>query len=104
MAPSAPPTLLAVVDGTSTTYTYTYHDAGHLSQVERDASTIATYTYDTNGNPGVFDASEVMNITIELVRRGYSEEDIEKIWGGNLMRVFRDVQSVAQEIQAEGSA
>ena len=30
------------------------------------------------GIDGVFDASEVMNITIELVRRGYSEEDIEK--------------------------
>ena len=30
------------------------------------------------GIDGVFDASEVMNITIELVRRGYSEKDIEK--------------------------
>ncbi|MEM1190922.1 MAG: dipeptidase [Pseudomonadota bacterium] len=53
------------------------------------------------GIEGVFDASEVMNITIELVRRGYSEEQIAKIWGGNLMRVFRDVQAVAEKIQAE---
>lgn len=52
------------------------------------------------GIEGIFDASEVMNITIELVRRGYTEEQIEKIWGGNLMRVFRDVQAVAAEIQA----
>lgn len=53
------------------------------------------------GIDGVFDASEVMNVTIELVRRGYTEEQIEKIWSGNLMRVFRDVQAVAQELQAE---
>lgn len=53
------------------------------------------------GIEGVFDASEVMNITIELVRRGYTEEQIEKIWSGNLMRVFREVQAVAKDIQAE---
>ena len=52
------------------------------------------------GIDGVFDASEVMNITIELVRRGYSEEDIEKIWGKNVMRVFEDVQKIAEVIQA----
>ncbi len=52
------------------------------------------------GIDGIFDASEVMNITIELVRRGYTEEQIEKIWSGNLMRVFREVQAVAAEIQA----
>ena len=49
------------------------------------------------GIEGVFDASEVMNITIELVKRGYSEEEIEKIWGGNLIRVFKEVQKVASE-------
>ena len=52
------------------------------------------------GIDGVFDASEVMNITIELVRRGYSEEDIEKIWGKNVMRVFEEVQKVADVIQS----
>ncbi len=52
------------------------------------------------GIEGIFDASEVMNITIELVRRGYTEEEIEKIWGGNLMRVFREVQAVAERLQA----
>jgi membrane dipeptidase len=46
------------------------------------------------GIEGVFDASEVMNITIELVKRGYSENQIEKIWGGNLIRVFKEVQTV----------
>ena len=52
------------------------------------------------GIDGVFDASEVMNITIELVRRGYSEKDIEKIWGKNVMRVFEEVQRIAEVIQA----
>lgn len=56
------------------------------------------------GIEGVFDASEVMNITIELVRRGYTEEQIEKIWGGNLIRVFRDVQAVAEEMQSEATS
>ena len=52
------------------------------------------------GIDGVFDASEVMNITIELVGRGYSEEDIEKIWGKNVMRVFEEVQKAAEVMQA----
>ena len=52
------------------------------------------------GIDGVFDVSEVMNITIELVRRGYSESDIEKIWGKNLIRVFDEVQKVSESIQA----
>ena len=42
------------------------------------------------------DVSELENITIELLRRGYNEEQIRKIWGGNFMRVFRKVQEVAQ--------
>ncbi|WP_299533194.1 dipeptidase [Ulvibacterium sp.] len=53
------------------------------------------------GIEGVFDVSEVMNITIELVRRGYTEEEIRKIWGGNLIRVFKEVQAVAKRIQSE---
>ena len=53
------------------------------------------------GIEGVFDASEVMNITIELVKRGYTEEQIEKIWGGNLIRVFKEVQAVAEKLQSD---
>jgi len=40
---------------------------------------------------GCFDVSEIGNITLELVKRGYDEEQIRKIWGGNLMRVFTAV-------------
>jgi len=42
-----------------------------------------------------YDVSELGNITLELVRRGYSKEDIEKIWSGNFMRVFREVTEFA---------
>jgi membrane dipeptidase len=42
---------------------------------------------------GCFDVSEMPNITKELVKRGYNEDDIEKIWGGNFMRVFREVEA-----------
>jgi membrane dipeptidase len=52
------------------------------------------------GLTGWKDASETFNVTLELVRRGYSEEEIRKMWGGNLLRVWRDVEAVAAEIQA----
>jgi membrane dipeptidase len=51
------------------------------------------------GVPGFNDHSEALNVTIELVRRGYSEADILKIWGSNLLRVWREVEKVAQELQ-----
>ena len=50
------------------------------------------------GIEGWSDASETMNVTIELVKRGYSEVEIEKLWGGNLLRVLDEVQAVAAEI------
>lgn len=40
---------------------------------------------------GLSDCSMVPSITKELVRRGYSDQDIEKVLGGNFMRVFRQV-------------
>jgi membrane dipeptidase len=36
-----------------------------------------------------YDVSELKNITVEMLRRNYSEKDIEKVWSGNFMRVFR---------------
>ena len=41
------------------------------------------------------DASDALNVTLELVKRGYSEEDIKKIWGGNFMRVWRQAERAA---------
>ncbi len=37
-----------------------------------------------------YDVSEMHNITVEMLRRGYTEEEIEKVWSGNFMRVFRE--------------
>jgi len=51
------------------------------------------------GITGFTDASEAANVTEELVRRGYSEPDIAKIWGGNLLRVWREVEKVAAREQ-----
>ena len=42
-----------------------------------------------------FDVSEMGNITLELVKRGYTEDQIRKIWGGNIMRVMGEVERVA---------
>jgi len=57
---------------------------------------------DFDGGGGIVgwaDASETGNVTLELVRRGYSEEEIAKLWGGNLLRVWREVERVAAELQ-----
>ena len=48
------------------------------------------------GIDGWNDASETFNVTLELVRRGYSEEQIGKIWSGNLLRVMEQVEKVAK--------
>jgi membrane dipeptidase len=49
------------------------------------------------GIPGFNDHSEALNVTIELVRRGYTDEQIAKIWGGNLLRVWREVEKAAKK-------
>ncbi|MCD6180404.1 MAG: dipeptidase [Bacteroidales bacterium] len=48
------------------------------------------------GVDGCFDDSELPNITIEMVRRGYNEEDIIKIWGGNFLRVLSENEELAK--------
>ena len=53
------------------------------------------------GISGWNDASETFNVTLELVRRGYTEEQIAMLWSGNLLRVLDDVQRIAAQIQAE---
>lgn len=53
------------------------------------------------GVEGWMDASETPNITIELVKRGYTKEEIEKLWSANLLRALDEVQAVALEIQEE---
>jgi membrane dipeptidase len=50
-----------------------------------------------SGIQGYADASESLNLTIELIKRGYSQTDIKKIWGKNFLRVFQSVESLARE-------
>lgn len=52
------------------------------------------------GVDGWRNASETFNVTLELVKRGYTEEQIAKIWSGNLLRVMEQVERVARDIQA----
>jgi membrane dipeptidase len=47
---------------------------------------------------GCYDVSEMGNITLELVKRGYTEEQVRKIWGGNIMRVLTEVERVAKAL------
>jgi membrane dipeptidase len=56
---------------------------------------------DFDGGGGLSDCTDVSqfpNITLELLRRGYTEKEIRKIWGGNLLRVFREVERVAGKV------
>jgi membrane dipeptidase len=48
------------------------------------------------GIDGWRDASETFNVTLELVKRGYSEDDIRKLWGGNTLRVMGENQRRAK--------
>ncbi|MDE5087504.1 MAG: membrane dipeptidase [Trichodesmium sp. St16_bin2-tuft] len=48
---------------------------------------------------GINDVSEMPNITKQLIAGGYTEKDIQKIWGRSLMIVFSEVQKVVREIQ-----
>ena len=48
---------------------------------------------------GMEDASKLPNLVRELARRGYNEEDLKKILGGNLLRVMRQVEEVARRMQ-----
>ncbi|MGH7540489.1 MAG: dipeptidase [Gemmatimonadota bacterium] len=61
---------------------------------------------DFDGGGGVTgwnDASETFAVTLELVRRGYTEEEIRKIWGANTLRVWREAARVAAELQGARS-
>lgn len=54
---------------------------------------------DFNGGGGIRgwgNAAETLNVTLELVRRGYTEDQIAKLWGGNLLRVMEQVEAYAK--------
>ena len=58
---------------------------------------------DFDGGGGIVgweDASETINVTSALRERGYSESEIAKLWGGNLLRVLDEVQEIADKLQS----
>ncbi|MDQ1351133.1 MAG: rane dipeptidase [Acidobacteriota bacterium] len=87
-----PPNLATVVDAVD-------HIDHIVKVVGIDYVGIGTDFDGGGGLKDCYDVSEMGNITLELVKRGYSEEDIRKIWGGNFMRVFHEVEKVAREIR-----
>jgi membrane dipeptidase len=54
------------------------------------------------GIDGWNSAAEAFNVTLELVRRGYTEEQIGKLWSGNLLRVWGEVEKVSQQMKKQG--
>jgi membrane dipeptidase len=67
--------------------------------VKRVGVDYAGISSDFDGGGGVEgwrSASETFNVTLEMVRRGYTEEQIAKIWSGNLLRVLEQVEDVAR--------
>lgn len=56
------------------------------------------------GVEGWDSAAETFNVTLELVRRGYTKKQIQKLWSGNLLRVLDEVQAVARKLQAQDKA
>jgi len=55
---------------------------------------------DFDGGGGLADCADVSqmpNITAEMLKRGYTEEEIDKVWGGNFFRVFRQVEALASK-------
>jgi membrane dipeptidase len=55
------------------------------------------------GIDGWNSAAEAFNVTLELVRRGYTEQQIGKLWSGNLLRVWGEVEKAAQKLGKEKS-
>ncbi len=53
------------------------------------------------GVAGFENVGDAQNVTIELLRRGYSERQIAKLWGGNFMRVWAEAQKIAHRSEAK---
>jgi membrane dipeptidase len=54
------------------------------------------------GVEGWNNAEETFNVTLELVRRGYTEEQIAKLWSGNLLRVMEETERIGRELRGGG--
>ena len=73
-----------------------------LAEVYASADAKEKFVKDFDGGGGIDgwnSAAEAFNVTLELVRRGYTEEQIGKLWSGNLLRVWGEVEKVAQNLR-----
>ena len=83
-------------DGEATLDDFMQHLEHAISVAGIDHVGIGT-DFDGDGTViGCSSAAQLRNITRELLRRGYSAEEIEKIWGGNWLRVMKKVQNTVQ--------
>ena len=73
--------------------------AKHSKLIGIDHVGISSDFHGGGGIDGWNSAAETFNVTLELVRRGYTEEQIGKIWSGNLLRVWAEVEKVAKDLQ-----
>lgn len=83
-----------VKDGEATVLDALRHLAHAIEVMGIDYVGIGTDFDGDGGVRGMANSSELLNFTRLLLARGYSEQDIEKIWGGNFLRVMTQVQSV----------
>jgi membrane dipeptidase len=84
-APAAPATVAQFVDSLSYA----------VKKIGIDHVGIASDFNHGGGVAGWQNEGEAQNVTAELLRRGYSERDIAKLWGGNFLRVWAQAQKVA---------
>jgi len=87
------------VAGPATVKDYVDHIDYAVKLIGIDHVGIASDFDGGGGVQGFNSAAEAVNVTAELLRRGYTEEQIAKIWGGNLLRVWSDVEKVAKTLK-----
>ena len=85
-----------VKDGEATVLDALRHLAHAIEVMGIDHVGIGTDFDGDGGVRGMANSSELLNFTRLLLARGYSEQDIEKIWGGNFLRVMTQVQNVRE--------
>ena len=59
---------------------------------------------DFDGGGGLVDlrnAGDMKNITVEMLRRGYTHDEIKMFWGGNFLRLLRQVEKISEELRGE---
>ena len=56
------------------------------------------------GITGWNNADETFNVTLELVRRGYSEDEISMIWSGNVLRILKEAEDISEVLQTAASS